>query len=256
MEAGTWREAQPASHFLAHHQGGGCAVGQRGGVARCDHPADLGEARSDGLVIERRLEAGQAVDGRVTSDGLVAVVRGCRTVLRGDLDEDDLVVESARIGRGCGTLVGPRGEFIEFRPVELPAGGDDLGGNALVDQAVGVAPGQRAVGATAPGGQAHRHPAHRLSTACDGDVISARDDPLGGEVQGLLRGSALPVHAGGGDRLGETGGQHRCAADVGRLIADLADASGYHVVDERRVEPGALDEGSQRRTEQVHRVDA
>ena len=47
-----------------------------------------------------------------------------------------------------------------------------------------------------------------------------------------------------GTALGPAGGEHGVAADVERLGADLHDAAHDHVVDERRVEVVALDQGA------------
>src|SRR3546814_19489711 len=67
----------------------------------------------------------------------------------------------------------------------------------------------------------------------------------------LLARTALPVDRGAGDALGETSGEKRRAGDVECLVADLADASGDHVVDDGRVEVVALDEGVQGLGEQA-----
>src|SRR3546814_19944391 len=76
----------------------------------------------------------------------------------------------------------------------------------------------------------------RLDATGDRDVIGAGDHALRGEVRSLLARTALPVDRGAGDALGETSGEKRRAGDVECLVADLADASGDHVVDDGRVE--------------------
>ena len=73
-----------------------------------------------------------------------------------------------------------------------------------------------------------------------------RDHTLRGEVRGLLRRPALPVDRRRRHRLGEAGGEHRVAADVRGLLADLHDAAHDHVLDQLGIELVALDERLQR----------
>ena len=54
---------------------------------------------------------------------------------------------------------------------------------------------------------------------------------LGREVQGLLRGAALPIHGGSWHVLGEPGRQPAGARDVPGLDADGVDAPEDHVID-------------------------
>ena len=86
------------------------------------------------------------------------------------------------------------------------------------------------------------------------DVVGPGHHALGGEVDGLLGGAALAVDGGGRHRLGPSGGQHRVATDVERLLAHLHDAAGDDVVDERRVEVVARLEGLERLGGQVDGV--
>src|ERR671928_70421 len=67
-------------------------------------------------------------------------------------DRRDPPVETAGGGGRRGPLVGAGGVLVELLAVELPPGGDQLGGHALVDQTVGVAGGH---------GRAERVPAAR-----------------------------------------------------------------------------------------------
>ena len=55
----------------------------------------------------------------------------------------------------------------------------------------------------------------------DDDVVGARHDALGGEVQRLLAGAALAVDGGRRHRLGPARREHGVATDVERLLADL-----------------------------------
>ena len=65
---------------------------------------------------------------------------------------------------------------------------------------------------------------------------------------------ALPIDGGARHVLGPAGGQHGIAADVGGLLAHLHDAAHDDVVDERRVEAGAVDQCLHRLGGQVDRM--
>ena len=75
------------------------------------------------------------------------------------------------------------------------------------------------------------HPAHGLDAARHGDVDHAAGDEGGGQAGGLLRRAALGVDGGGGDAQGQAGGEPGGAADVERLLADLAHAAGDDLLD-------------------------
>jgi hypothetical protein len=131
------------------------------------------------------------------------------------------VVEASRIPRRRGPLLGRQRERVQRQAVEAPAGRDELSGDALRDEPVRIPRGQ-------PGpveiGTGHRRPhgdvAHRLDPTGDHDVVRAREDPLGGEMDGLLRRATLPVDGGGRDPFGVAGGERRSAGDIGALLAD------------------------------------
>src|SRR5690606_5549075 len=100
------------------------------------------------------------------------------------------------------------------RPAQVPLGGDQLGAAELADLLVAVAFGplaaaarqaQAGVGADGGGG-GDGDEAHHLDAARDHHVLGAGGDGLGGEVDGLLGGAALPVHGGAGHGLGQPGG--------------------------------------------------
>ena len=57
-----------------------------------------------------------------------------------------------------------------------------------------------------------------------------------------------------GTRLGPAGGEHGVAGDVDGLLADLHHAAHHDVVDDRRVDAGALDERVQRLGGEVDRM--
>ena len=106
--------------------------------------------------------------------------------------------------------------------------GDALGGDPLRDEPadLGVAEADSLAEREArPLHVAHRrshgHEAHHLNPGGDRDVVRAGDDALRGEGRRLLRRSALAVDGGGGNRLGEAGGEHGVAAHIERLRADL-----------------------------------
>jgi hypothetical protein len=82
-----------------------------------------------------------------------------------------------------------------------------------------------------PRAGAERQVAHVLHAGADHDVMDAGGDQRGAEVDGLLRRAALAVDGrrGGLDRQPLL--QPRVARDVERLLAELLDAAGDHVLD-------------------------
>ena len=128
---------------------------------------------------------------------------------------DHLPLEAPFVGGGGGELLAARPELVELLTCEVPLVGDQLGGDALRNEAalVGVAgadrrterPAELAVGHRRP----HRHTGHHLHAPGDDDVVGAGDDPLGGEVGGLLAGAALAVDRRAGDGLRPAGRQAR-----------------------------------------------
>ena len=126
---------------------------------------------------------------------------------------------------------------------QIPLLRDHLRGDALVERETVIA-GKRFRPVRHAGGArgAQRHPAHHLDAAGHHDVLLAGHHGLHGEVQRLLARSARAVDRGAGDVLGPARGQHRVAADVARLVADLGHAAPHHVVDDVGVHAGALGE--------------
>ena len=141
---------------------------------------------------------------------------------------------------------------VEVVAGDAPLVGDQLGRDALRHEAalVGVAGadlGPERVAELAVGHRGtHRHTGHHLDAGGDDDVVGAGDHALGGEVGGLLARPALAVDGGAGDVLRPAGGEHGVAGDVDALLADLHHAAHDDVVDERRVDAGAVDERLQR----------
>ena len=75
-------------------------------------------------------------------------------------------------------------------------------------------------------------------------------------MQGLLRGAALAVHRGAGHAFRQLGGQDGVAGDVGRLFAHLHHAAHDHVIDQSRVDAGAVNDLIQHAATQIGGVDA
>ena len=244
VESGARGEAERDRALLAHDEHGGRPVGERRGVAGGHPPvADLGEAGGHFRVLERGAERGEALDRGSWPHRLVG----------GDVlpDRDDLLRE---VGRGR-TLVRPGGESVERGSVDVPPLGDELGRDALPDQAARIAGGDaRAERVLAERGRVDRVLAHQLDTAGDDHVVRTGDDPLGCERHGLLARSALAVDCGAGHRVGEARREHRVARDVHRLATDLRQAPANHVVDQERIEVVAVRELREDLREEVDRV--
>src|SRR5207237_4554333 len=88
----------------------------------------------------------------------------------------------------------------------------------------------------------HWDAGHAFDTARYGHVADAALDQVGGEVDRLLAGAALAVD--GRRRRGDRklGRQPGVAADVDRLLADLADAAEDDVFDLSGLDPRPLDQ--------------
>ena len=94
-----------------------------------------------------------------------------------------------------------------------------------------------------------------LDAAADDGVGDAGGDERGTEVDGLLGGAALTVdrRRGGLDR--EPGLEPRVAGDVDALLAELLHAAGDRVLDDRGVDPRAVDDVGISLGQQVAGVD-
>ena len=101
---------------------------------------------------------------------------------------------------------------------------------------------------------AGRHVSACATPAKEGWEVESNSPEMNGERRGLLRRAALTVDGRGRHRLGEPRGQHRVAADVEALRADLGHAAHDDVLDQRRVEVVALDQGGEHLAGQVGRV--
>ncbi|GAA0249534.1 hypothetical protein GCM10010492_56990 [Saccharothrix mutabilis subsp. mutabilis] len=73
-------------------------------------------------------------------------------------------------------------------------------------------------------------------------------------MHSLLRRPALPVHSGGGHRLGKPGGEHGVPGGVHRLLANLINTPPDHIVNHPGLNPGTLHNGPKHMGKQVHRM--
>src|SRR5699024_2254279 len=114
-------------------------------------------------------------------------------------------------------------------------GGDQVGADALRDE-VG---GERGLGVHRPGTAVggHRHPAHRLDSAGEDQVLPTGADALRGLVYRFetRRAEAVQLHT--GDRVGQARCECGGLGDVASLIADRAHAAEDEILDLLGVEP-------------------
>ena len=101
-----------------------------------------------------------------------------------------------------------------------------------------------------------RRAGHRFDAAADEDVAVADRDRVRRGVDGLEPGAAQPIDGLAADLDREAGEQQRHARDVAVVLAGLVGAAEDHVLDERRVDAGALDDGAQDERGEVVRADA
>ena len=135
--------------------------------------------------------------------------------------------------------------------------GDELGRDALVDEALGVAVARcRASGEPPVRDEPSGTRLIDSTPRGDDDVVRARHDALRREVRRLLARAALAVDRRGRHRRVEAGGEHGLARDVHGLVADLADAAHEHVVDLRDSSPLRASTDAQDARGEVDRMDA
>jgi len=189
------------------------------------------------VLLERRLQLSHLLDRGAAPDALVTE-HGVAVLV---FDRDDLVVERAGILCGGGLFMRAQRELVERGAVEAPLLGDHLRADALVGvHAVAVHEALRERVAATGERRAHRHPRHRLDATGHHRVVMAGHHTGRGEVDGLLAGPALPVNRHAGNAFRPSRRQQRRARDVHGLLAGLHDAAPDHVVDDLRVDPGAL----------------
>ena len=202
---------------------------------------------------ERRVEAGEVVEGGAGAEVLVALedhLAGRRIP-----DREQAAVEEAVLDRRRRPALRLAGEAVDVLAREPLEGGDQVGADPLghledLGPQVGVvAVEPRPVGA-------HRHPRHRLDAAGDRHLLLAAHHPGGGEVHRLDAGAAEAVEGDAGDLLGPAGGEDGVAGDVRPLLLGLGDAADDHVLDVAAFEAGALGEPVQGLGEELLGVDS
>ena len=203
-----------------------------------------------------RLNAGLSV----ASDSRVASGRGCSsvsTVPPGVLDGDDLIGEPSGVVSGLPALLRGEREGVLLLAADAAALDDVLGGLAHRVRVVRI--GQARVReAPAEGRVVHRlltarecgrrlghdegRAGHRLDAARDEDLAIAERDRVRGAHDRLEPRAAEPIHGLAGDLDRQAGEERRHAPDVAVVLAGLVRSPEDHVVDARRIEPGAVDE--------------
>jgi hypothetical protein len=191
-------------------------------------------------VVEDRPEPGERVEARVPQ----ALVPGHGA------DRHDLAVEVPGVPRGACPALRELPEPVEVQSGQSAPDRDPLGGAELVRQVDRPVGGPRRPDVDAEVA-AQRHPAHRLDPARDADVDGAGRDLRGDQVHGLLRGAALRVDGHAAGRGRQAGVQPGRAGDVVGLLARLGDAPAEHLLDQRGVDAGAVDDGPLGDAEQV-----
>src|SRR5581483_12227760 len=179
--------------------------------------------------LERGLELREYVKRRARADPLVGRVN--RAV---DPERHDLAPETPLLGRARSALVRAHRDLVAFAARDAPLLRNQLGADALVDDAVALEKLRRVRRAVVLGdlaGRCERDVAHVLHAATDGDVVYAGRDQRGREVHRLLRRGALAVDGRGWRRDREPSLQPGVAADVVRLLAVLLHAAGEHILD-------------------------
>ncbi len=177
-----------------------------------------------------------------------------------DVDRDELIVETAGLDGSHGALLALERERVLALAGDAPALGHVLGG--LAHRVRVVAAGEFRVGeAPAEGRIGHlaraaivggfgleldvRRAGHRFDAAADEHVTVADRDRVRRRVDRLEPGAAQPIDGQATDLDREVGQQQRHPRDVAVVLAGLVRAAEDHVLDEGRVEAGAIHHGTQ-----------
>ena len=104
-------------------------------------------------------------------------------------------------------------------------------------------------------GGADRDRAHVLHAAGDDEIGRSRHHRLRGEMNGLLRRSALPVDRRSRHLVGHPGDEPACARDVAGLRTDGVDAAEDHVVDRRGIDVDTIEQRADGMRAEIGRVD-
>ena len=210
-----------------------------------------------------RLVSARGCSSRATDDRVAAPLR--------DLDRHDLPVEPAGLDRRDRALLALEREGVLALAAHAPALGDVLRGLAhgirvvaLGQPRVHEAPAERRVGelarAAVPGALGLeldvRGAGHRLDAAADEDVAVADRDRVRRGVDRLEPRPAQPVDRQPAHLDREVGEQQGHPRDVAVVLAGLVGAAQDHVLDERRVDAGAVDDRAQDDGREVVRADA
>ncbi len=150
-----------------------------------------------------QLHALHAFQRHIEADAFVDGVHLRLAVGGGDFQRQDLVLEGAGLGRGDGLLLAVIAELVELVLRQVVFLGHHLGAHELAELDAGITLFLvRALGAAEAvlgrqhHRQAHRHAAHAFHAGGDHAIHRPAHHGLRREVQRLLRGAALPVHAG------------------------------------------------------------
>ena len=206
--------------------------------------------------LEGRLEGSHPLAVGLHADALVDIQKDLFALRTGHLDRKDLLLEVPGLGGGGRLDVGAIAEIVGLIPRDVPLRRDEISGDPLGNQlplvpSPELRPEGIGVGVRRPHGDAR----HVLDARGDHQVVRTGHHPLSGEVDGLLGGSALAVDRGGGDGLGEPGGQPGVAADVEGLLPHLRDTSGDVVLDQSRIDPRPGHDLFQDLGQEIHRMD-
>ncbi len=224
--------------FVDDHDTGGAVADLAGGCG------------GDDAVRVQQLDARHGFVGRVVANAFVAVMRHGRAILVMSVNHEDFIGKTPSLGRGNRTAMGLQAERIELLAREPVFVGNHLRARKLAEpldaEAIEdfVRPGRsaRTGRGRASDREAHRHAGHALDAGGDHNVLHAGHNRLRREMDRLLRGTALAVYRDRRNALRKRRSQHRGAADMRRLFADLADAAHDHIIDRRRVDRCAPDE--------------
>ncbi len=189
-------------------------------------------------------------------DGLVALGVG-------DLDADDLVLEGAGLGGGDGALVALIRVLVQLVLGQAVLRGHHLGAHELAEHDAGIGRFKLRALVHAEaflggkrGREAHRHARHAFDTGGDDHIHRAAHHGLRCKMQGLLRGAALAIDAGGGHAFGKLGSQHGVARDIDRLFAHLADTAHDDIFHQGGIDLRAIHQRVQNLGREIHGVPA
>ena len=205
------------------------------------------------------LEARQRLDRGVGARVLVAVDDERLALPLRDRDRDDLVVEPAGLDGGDGPLLALERERVLALARRRPSarrrsrrsrpsstGSARSASRGLTNrQPRVVSASSRGAAVVGRLGLEHdvRRPGHRLDAAADEHVAVADGDRVRRRVDRLEAGAAQPVDGQAADLDREAGQQQRHPRDVAVVLAGLVGAAEDDVLDERRVDAGAVDDG-------------